>query len=118
MLRNNGIEALADEDQSGVNFWFGGQIGQYFLPNIWVEKDDSAKAAQLINDFEQQKREKLENEKASNDQADVSVECEECGKMSTYAANAKGTTQDCKHCGAYLDVGEVDWDIDFGEPEE
>ncbi|MEM8943751.1 MAG: hypothetical protein AAGD11_01100 [Planctomycetota bacterium] len=118
MLSANGIEALADEDRSGVNFWFGGQVGQYFLPNIWVEKSNSLQAAQLINAFEQQKREQVAVEKAKQDEDDLSVECEDCGKSIQFPAALEGTTQVCKHCGAYVDVGELDWDVDVGEPEE
>lgn len=115
MLVSNGIEALVDEDQSGVNFWFGGRIGQYYLPNIWVEKSTSQEAAQLIRDFEQKK---LAQNKLEESEGSLAVECEECGKQSEFAQSLNGTTQECPHCYAYLDVGELDWDEDFGEPED
>ena len=48
----------------------------------------------------------------------IQVECEECGKNSLFTKELDGTTQECPHCYAYVDVGELDWGIDFGEPEE
>ncbi len=115
MLSANGIEALVDEDQSGVNFWFGGRIGQFYLPNVWVEKSNSLPAAQLISDFEEKKR---DQEQHTENAADIDVVCEECGKDSKFAHTLDGTTQECPHCHAYLDVGELGWEEDFGEPED
>ena len=47
--------------------------------------------------------------------------CEECGKSSEWAVEEMGTTQDCPHCGSYLDVPDpdVDWKgLDFGAEDE
>lgn len=47
----------------------------------------------------------------------VSATCEECGRASEWPAAQAGTTQDCPHCGAYMDVpdSEDDWSgVDFG----
>ena len=52
------------------------------------------------------------------DASEISVVCEECGKESMFAARLIGTTQDCPHCMAYVDVGDVVWGQDFGTPED
>ncbi len=50
----------------------------------------------------------------------VEAACEECGKSSTWPAGQMGTTPDCPHCGAYMDIPDPDenWDdADFEEGE-
>lgn len=49
----------------------------------------------------------------------VTATCEECGKTSEWPAAQAGTTEDCPHCGAYMDIpdpeGDGDWSgVDFG----
>jgi hypothetical protein len=44
-------------------------------------------------------------------QADISEEgvpviCENCGRVSFFPVDQRGTCQNCPHCGAYVDVGE------------
>ena len=34
---------------------------------------------------------------------------------SELTAPLDGTTQECRHCHAYIDVGDLAWDDDFGE---
>jgi hypothetical protein len=52
----------------------------------------------------------------------VEAVCEECGKSSTWPASQMGTTQDCPHCAAYMDIPDPEetWeDVDFeGETRE
>lgn len=36
----------------------------------------------------------------------VSFKCEGCGGAATFPVALKGTTQECPHCGAYVDVPE------------
>ncbi len=51
----------------------------------------------------------------------VTATCEECGKPSDWPAYAMGTTEECPHCGAYMDIPDPDenWaDVDFGQAEE
>ena len=115
MLRANGIDALAVEDQSGVSLWAFGRISQFHQPDIWIEKSDAEQAALLIRDFESAKQ---EQSLAANSTGDIRVECEECGKSSVFPQALDGPTQECSHCHAYVDVGELGWDDDFGEPEE
>ena len=47
--------------------------------------------------------------------------CEECGKSSDWPAAEMGTTQDCPHCGGYMDIPDPDenWDgVDFSAEDE
>jgi hypothetical protein len=51
----------------------------------------------------------------------VEAVCEECGKASTWPASQMGSTQDCPHCAAYMDIPDPEetWDeADFEEGEE
>lgn len=50
----------------------------------------------------------------------VTAVCEECGKPSDWPAAEMGKTQECPHCGLYMDVPDPDenWgDVDFGTEE-
>lgn len=115
MLETNGIAAFAEEDQSGVSLFSFGTLSQFHQPNVWIEKSAAQAAAELICGFEE-RRQKRDNPGVGNSQ--IQVECEECGKVSSFSDNLNGTVQDCPHCHAYVDVGELDWNEDVGEPEE
>ncbi len=115
MLRANDIQALADEDQSGVSLWAFGTISQFHKPNVFVDETDVAAATILVNRFEKQKRERSDSNDLSGP---IVVTCEDCEKDTTFPGRADGTTQECSHCGAYVDVGEFEWDQDVGAPEE
>ena len=112
MLNANGIVAFADEDQSGVSLWAFGTISQFHKPQVWVEKMASDEAAQLILGFEEQKRQRQD---AGDGDGQIEVVCEECGKTTFFSSALNGTTQECSHCHAFVDVGEFEWDDDFGE---
>lgn len=50
----------------------------------------------------------------------VTAVCEDCGKSSEWDASVMGTTENCPHCTAYMDIPDPDddWsDMDFGENE-
>lgn len=115
MLRNRGLAAFVEEDQSGVGLWFGGTISQFHRPNIWVERAAANEAAELIARFETEKRARAEPEPS---RSHIEVPCEECGTISLFADTLNGTTQECPHCGKYVDVGQFEWDEDVGEPED
>ena len=115
MLHTNGIPAHAVEDQSGVSLWALGTISQFHQPNVWVDKLTSEKAAELILRFEENKRER-ENPEAGT--GAICVECEKCGTTTIFPDTLGGTTQDCSKCLAYVDVGELPWEEDFGVPDE
>ncbi|PHR85924.1 MAG: hypothetical protein COA78_38600 [Blastopirellula sp.] len=115
MLGSNGIDAYAVEDQSGVSLFSFGTIGQFHQPNVWVEKSTAQAAAELIDQFFEKDQPSADS---STNASPIEVECEECGKVSTFPESQNGTTQDCSHCSAYVDVGELDWDENFGEADE
>jgi len=112
MLTANGIPAHAVEDQSGVSLWAFGTISQFHKPNVWIDKSTTEMAAQLIRQFEESKQ-KRDNPGVST--GEIHVECEECGKTTIFPDTLDGTTQDCSHCHAYVDVGELAWDEDVDE---
>lgn len=114
MLLANGIEALAVEDQSGVSLWSFGTISQFHKPKIWIEKENLTAVAQLIQEFEESKRQRNQ---PIEEPGDLEVVCEECGKATLFPAKLEGTLQECTHCDAYVDVGDLPWEDDFGEPE-
>jgi hypothetical protein len=91
MLETNGVPAHAIEDQSLAGLWIGGTIGQIHKPNVWVDESTVEKAAHLIQDFEQRRRARIDLD---------------------------GTTQECSHCFAFIDVGELPWEDDFGVPDD
>jgi hypothetical protein len=60
-------------------------------------------------------------EKRATRTGTVTAVCEDCGKSSEWPATAMGTTENCPHCGAYMDVPDPDDDwggIDFGTEDE
>jgi hypothetical protein len=115
MLHANGVAAHAVEDQSGVSLWAFGTISQFHQPNVWVDQSTAEKASLLIRRFEENKRER---ENPGTGAGEIHVECEECGKTTIFPDTLNGTTQDCSHCHAYVDVGDLPWSEDFGEPDE
>lgn len=115
MLHAKGVPAHAVEDQSGLSLWAFGTISQFHKPNIWVEKSSAQEAAQLIQAFEKNRQDR-ENPRHSD--GEVQAVCEDCGKTSVFPDSLNGTTQECSHCHAYVDVGDLPWDDDFGIPEE
>ena len=36
---------------------------------------------------------------------EIEVVCDECGQRSAFPAAQGGSVQQCRHCGAYVDVG-------------
>ena len=116
LLRTNGIDALAVEDQSGVSLWAFGTISQFHKPNVYVDKKDEAKAIELVRAFEETKTSNKKVTKDGNGQ--LTAKCEECGEESRFSAAQDGTTQECAHCNAYIDVGDFTWEDDVGEPED
>jgi hypothetical protein len=111
MLETNGVPAHAVEDQAGVFCGFG-TVSQLYKPNVWVDEETVQKAAELIREFEAMRRSRKTQPDAKGN---LSVNCEKCGKTSSFPGSLDGTTQECRYRGAYVDVGELPWDDDFGE---
>ncbi|EAQ77312.1 hypothetical protein [Blastopirellula marina] len=115
MLHTNGVPAHAVEVQSGVSLWALGTIGQFHKPNIWIDEATQKEAADLIRDFEAKRKSR---NAPVNGLADIKVICEDCGKTTSFPNSLDGTTQECRHCAAYVDVWDLGWDDDFGETED
>ena len=115
-LTSNGVAAHAIEDNSGVSLFVFGTISQFHKPQVFIERSDTEKAAELLQQFEAKqhaRKQQLANAPA------ITSECEECGTTSDFPASQDGTVQNCPQCHAFMDVGAIDWpyDDDFGEEE-
>ena len=112
-----GVEAFAVDDVSVVGLWWGGGLPEIHKPQVWVERSDVQRARQVLEDYERrmQQRRQAGGPAETSDMPPVEVTCEECGRQSTFPASQRGTVQDCAHCGAYVDVGEVVLPDDFPE---
>ena len=115
LLESKGIAAMAVEDNSGVSLWQFGTLTQFHQPNVFVDQADAEQARQWIAAYEDVRN----DQRAVTDEAiEIEVVCEECGKSSWFAGSLDGTIQECAHCYATVDVGELPWEEDFGEPED
>lgn len=111
MLHAHGVKAHAIEDQSGIGIWAFGTISQLHQPNVWVDEPTLPQAVDLIQEFE----EKIKNRNTPVEAiGEITVICEDCGQTTLFPASLDGTTQECRHCHAYVDVGELPWEDDFG----
>ena len=115
LLEASGIAAFVEEDHAVTSLWALGRNSVLHQPNVWIDKSTTLAAAELIRQFEDRKQARAN---PAEGQFQIQVECEECGKISSFPSSQKGTTQDCPHCRAYMDVGELKWEDDFGTPEE
>jgi hypothetical protein len=86
---------------------------------VWVEDPDrQAEAASLLTQREWARVAKGAQAEISED--GIPVVCEECGRVSFFPVDQRGTCQNCLHCGSYVDVGdeenETDDDVDTQRP--
>jgi hypothetical protein len=102
------------EDTSVVGLWMGGTVPEIHKPQIWVERSDLDRAKEILQDHELRVAAQRDSLAAGEP---IFVECEECGKCSSYPPTQRGTVQDCPHCAAYVDVDDMPWAEvdDFGE---
>jgi hypothetical protein len=115
-LGNNGIEAHSTWDESLAATWMFGNLPQVHSPQVWVDQTNVVAARPLLVEYErEQKLRREKNASQALKAGSIEVACEECGKTTSFAASKKGTTQDCSHCGAFVDVGDeepFDWQSD------
>lgn len=114
LLANQGIQAHVIEDVSNLGFFPNGST-QIVKPYVFVEKYLSAKAAKFIEQYEYSQ---LNQKNALEEEGEIEVVCDECGEVTRFSKKLNGTTQDCPRCKAYMDVGDLPWEEDWGEPEE
>jgi hypothetical protein len=69
---------------------------------VWV--DDPTRADEAREILAEHQASRAEHAAAAEQRGPVTVACEECGRTSIFPPNQYGTTQDCPHCGAYMDV--------------
>ncbi len=103
LLQEQGVEAFAGEDVSPAGIWIGGTIPGVFDAGVFVSRADAERAVEIIRQHE-----RLEADRSSGQGTEIEASCEECGKSATFPATQSGTVQNCPHCAALLDVGEVD----------
>jgi hypothetical protein len=83
-------------------------------------KVDEAKKM-LAERIEEMQALEARREARANREGTVTAVCEECGKSSDWPASAMGSTENCPHCTAYMDIPdpEDDWaDFDAGADED
>jgi hypothetical protein len=108
-LLASGIEAHSVDDATPVGAWMFGLIPEIHKPQVWVDRGETLRARQVIDDFETRAAEQRQR---SGEAPDVSVVCEECGKTASFPASQLGSVESCPHCGAYVDVGD---DVGFDD---
>ena len=122
-LENHGVPAHYTADLTDSLAWELGTAAQIYKREVWISESDQARAAELLRDYEADRKSRKAEFAANQRDAIVvgttDVQCDNCGKTSTFPSGLRGSVQACSHCGAYLDVGEVDWPYDdtFGEEE-
>jgi Fe2+ or Zn2+ uptake regulation protein len=78
-------------------------------PRVWVDRVNAERAKALIDKYECDRRKQNAVFYAMNEESEpLHVVCEDCNKASDFPASKRGTTQDCPHWGAYVDVGDVE----------
>jgi len=118
MLRNvlaeAGIEAYVTEDLSLTGM--AGASSSNDLPQVWVDSTVAEQAVALLTEIDRRLRERSSDGiGVSTDQSPPEGTCERCGKASTFAPEYRGTVQECPHCGAFMDVGDLTGEWDVGE---
>lgn len=103
-----GIECYVTEDNPIVTVGWLGPLPELHKPQVWVERADTERVAQLLTEYEEIRRQRIARSRAEST-GPIPVRCEQCGQESEFAAGLQGTIQDCRHCGAAVDVGEIDW---------
>ena len=117
-LLDSGVDAFVTEDVSQVGTWIGGLVPELHKPQIWVERADIERAKPVLDEFERRAAELRERDAQEGllIESTIEVFCEECGQRSTFPSTQRGSVQQCQHCRAYVDVGDVSIGEKAGEP--
>ena len=115
-----GIAAHFTQDLASVDVFAFGPAPEVHGPRVWIERSDAEKAGPILAEFERRAAESRGTESAREKKTAAPIEqaCEECGGALSFPAEQDGSVQECKHCGALVDVGEVGADEDWGTAEE
>jgi hypothetical protein len=85
----------------GLNAWTG--ISARGI-EVWVLREELVeRGRQLLAEHKDIQSAAVAEEAA---RGNVSARCEECGRVSVFPGDRRGKTEDCPHCGSYLDVPE------------
>ena len=112
-----GIEAYFTQDVSTVGLALLGPLSGVHDPRVWVEREDAERARAVVQVYEDRLR-TLRGNPADSSAAPIDVECEDCGRVSSFAAALRGSVQECPHCLSYVDVGDMDDDGAWAEADE
>jgi hypothetical protein len=116
-LADAGIDASIIEDTSQVGLWSDDRDALQSRPQIWIERDDVARAALALHEYERRVAELRDPERES---APIEVTCESCGQQSSFPGECRGSVENCPHCHAYVDVGVTEgipwWDVGSDDP--
>jgi hypothetical protein len=85
---------------------------------VWVTNPEQAhEASRMLTEREWARVLKEEEEDLSDER--VPAICEECRRVSFFLPQSRGSCQLCRHCGAYVDVGEeTDEPAERGTPDD
>lgn len=101
LLIEAGVPAEFEEDEPQAGLGFGSTSDAH-APKVWIETTDDEKAQPIVAEYERHLA--LRRKPADGP---ITVVCEDCGKSSVFPPDQNGTTQNCPHCDAYVDVGDA-----------
>jgi len=99
-LEEHDIEAsVLDRDNPGVMAFGAADIEGIA---ICVTNESTAQRAKALLD--EHDKERAQRSSVTPASGPLEVACDECGRENRFPAEARGTVQQCTHCGAHLDV--------------
>ncbi|MFK7820229.1 MAG: hypothetical protein AB8G99_16020 [Planctomycetaceae bacterium] len=105
---------IVDNSLVGESLWGRTTLHR---PKLWVSKQNLERGHEFLIEFEATKSAR---DQATAINGNIPVVCDACGKTTNFPASLRGNTENCPHCGNFVDIGEPDetWNgVDFGEPE-
>jgi len=108
MLAEAGVKAGVTEDVSLVGVFHGGALPGLHKPQVWVSRADLERAEQILAEYDRQlvERRRAAFEPLQPEQTIAIGMCDKCGQRTPFPAKLLGSVQTCRHCGAYVDVGD------------
>jgi hypothetical protein len=110
----NGVEAYPTLDTVNTGLSTFGALPEVFKHQVWIDESNMEAARPLISEYERERlrRQPTYDQSLQSTSGIIEAVCEDCGKTTQFPASKNGTTQDCSHCGAFVDVGDeepFDW---------
>jgi Putative prokaryotic signal transducing protein len=121
LLENAGIEAHVTEHLAVTGVSILGAQPEFLRPQVWVDRSQVEPARALLAEYEQNRRDvkRLESEAEPARETAIEVVCEECDEVNLFPPGLRGKVQNCRHCGAFVDVDDgEDSDSEDGEESE